>query len=318
MKNIKDITCIAIVLGAVTVFCASFGLAQTDKPKTEDWTAAAERAARDKMWGLIHYYKPTEDQKVKLKKALIAQYKDLMDHDKIHAPKIKALDDEIEVVRKKISELRKEIDAIEKRKAVHTTVRSELILDHKAEIANVFTLEQRIARLSHYILNSAVGHQYLAVLPEETRDPLIKKCDAVALDLIETGKEGDKDAFHGVCRKIRSDSKGLITPEIRKAGETKYMLGSVLRRFGRVKLTEPQKETVRDMCEKVAKRRGELHAQYEQASKDRSALRDAMNKISSGRRLHQIYEEVIEDVLTDAQVKQGRFKRKSQKTKSPK
>ncbi|MCP4378424.1 MAG: hypothetical protein GY794_19900, partial [bacterium] len=91
MKNIKNTTCIVITLGITTVFCAGVVLAQTDKSGSEDWRATAAEATKRKMWGLIHYYKPTDDQKAKLQKALIAQYKDLMDYDKIRAPKIKVL-----------------------------------------------------------------------------------------------------------------------------------------------------------------------------------------------------------------------------------
>jgi len=307
MKNTHRI---AITLALIAAFCGTFALAQTAKSKTVDFKAQAEAATKERLGQLIYYYKPTADQKAKLKEVLIAQYKDLVDHDKIRGPKIKVLDDEVAAIQKKIAELEKEVAAIEKRKAVHAKARAELLLDHKAEINNVFTPEQRIARLSSYIRGSAIGHQHLAVLPKAARDSLVEQCDAAALELIEAGKSEDTEAVRAAYRKIRATAGKVVTPEVRQAGDTKYLLDSTLRKFARLKLTETQKDTIRDMCEKAAKRKVEVYAQYAQLTKDRDAVRRTMSGMSSSSYYYKIRADVVESVLTDAQLKQGGFKRK--------
>ena len=315
MKSMKNTKQIAITLALIAAFCGTFVLAQTAKPKTEDFKAKAEAATKERLGQLVYYYKPTDDQKAKLKEVLIAQYKDLADHDKIRAPKIKVLDDEIAAVQKKIAELEKEVEAIEKRKAVHAKARAELLLDHKAEINNVFTQGQRVARLSSHIRAHAIGGQYLAVLPKATQDSLIEQCDAAALALIEAGKSEDDEAVHAAYRKIRTGANKVVTPEVRRAGETKYLLDSTLRRFARLKLTETQKDTIRGICEKAGKRKIEIYAQYSQLTKDREAVRRAMSGMSSSSYYYKIRADVVENVLTDAQLKQGGLRRKSSKSR---
>ena len=310
MKNTNH-ALIAIVL--IAAFCGTFALAQTAKGKTEgktetgDWKARAAEAIKEEFSRLNYYYKPTDDQKAKLKKALIAQYKDLMDHDKIRAPKIKSLDDEIAVLQKKIA-------AIEKRKAVHTKARAELLLDHKAELNNVFTQEQRVARLSRYIRGSAVYSQYWRFLPKATQDSLTEQCDAAALGLIEAGKEDDKQAVYEAYKKIRVTAGKVLTTKIRKDGDTKYLMDSTVRRLNRIKLTEAQLAAIREMCEKAAKRKVELYAQYVQIEKDRAAIRRARSEVSSRYYYRKIHDNAIQNVLTDDQLKKGGFKRKSSKS----
>ncbi|MDP6546904.1 MAG: hypothetical protein QGH60_23255 [Phycisphaerae bacterium] len=304
----------AITLVLIAVFCGTFALAQTAKPKIDDFKAKAEAATQYRLGQLISYYKPTADQKTKLKEVLIAQYKDLTDNDKIRAPKIKALDDEIAAVKKKIAELEKEVEAIEKRKAPHAKARAELLLDHKAEINNVFTPEQRIARLSSYIRSRAINYQHLAVLPKATRDSLVEQSNTLALGLIEAGKSEDEDAVRAAYRKIRTTAGKVVTPEVRKAGDAKYLMDSTMRKFARLKLTETQQDTIRGMCEKAAARKIKIYAQYAQLTKDRDAIRRAMSGMSSSSYYYKIRTDVIENVLTDAQLKQAGYKRKSSKS----
>jgi Spy/CpxP family protein refolding chaperone len=311
MKNTNRI---AITLALIAAFCGTFVLAQTAKPKTVDFKAQAEAATQYRLGQLISYYKPTPDQKAKLKEVLIAQYKDLTDNDKIRAPKIKALDDEIAVVKKKIAELEKEVEAIEKRKVPHAKARAELLLDHKAEIDNVFTPEQRTARLASYIRGSAVGGQYFAVLPKATQDSLVAQCTAAASELIEAGKAEDSEAVRAAYRKIRTEANKVVTPKVRVAGDAKYLLDSTMRKFARLKLTETQKDTIRGMCEKAAKRKIDMYAQYSQLTKDRDAVRRAVSGMSSSSYYYKIRADVVESVLTDAQLKQGGLRRKSSKS----
>ena len=332
MRDMKNTKRIAITLVLVGVFCGTFALAQTAAPKPVDWTVRAEAATKERLGQLIYYYKPTADQQAKLKSALIAQYKDLMNHDKISAPKIKALDEEVAAVNVKVAVLDKEIAAVEKKKAelaeeiaaiakrkgAYSTARGELLLDHKAEISNVFTREQKIARLSSYIKRNAVGSQYLAVLPKATQESLGEQCDAAAVKLLEAGKGDDTGAVYAAYRKVHDANKAILTPEVRRAGDVKYYMDSTMRKFARLKLTETQKAAVRDMCEKAVKHKADVQAQYSQvsakyaqASKDRSALRSAISRMSSSSYYYKIRADVVEKVLTDAQLKQAGYKRKS-------
>lgn len=308
MRNTKH-TVITLVL--VGILCGSFALAQTAAPKTDEFRARAEAATKEKLGQLIYYFKPTEDQKTKLKDVLIAQYKDLADHDRVRGPKLKALDDELAVVNKKIAELQKEVAAIEKRKAVHASARNELLLDHKAEIGNVFTDEQRITRLSRHIRGYAIYSQYWTVLPKETQTRIQAQCDAAAAKLIQDNKGDDSGAVQAAYRAIREDSKKVLTPELRQAGDTEYLLSSTMRKFVRIKLTDSQKATIRDMCEQAAKRKIEVYAKYAQVAKDRDAIRRTMSGMTSSSYYYKIREDVVNKVLTDEQLKQGHFKRKS-------
>ena len=165
---------------------------------------------------------------------------------------------------------------------------------------------------------SAVYTQYWNVLPKATRDSLTEQCDVLALELIEAGKDEDHEAVYAAQRKIRTTAKEILTPEVLKTGDTKYLLDSTMRKFATLKLTPAQLTTVRDMCEKAAKRKIEVYAQYAQTEKDRrtidkdrEAIRRSMSTMSSSSYYYKIREDVVQSVLTDAQLKQGGFKRKS-------
>ncbi len=237
-------------------------------------------------------------------KVLIAQYKDLADYDKVHGPKIKAMDDEIAVLQKKI-------EAIGKRKAVREKTRDELLVDHKAEIRNVFTAEQRIDRLSRQIRGSAVYYQYWAVLPQAAKTSLKSRCDAAAVELIQAGKADDRDAVSASAGAIRRDADKLLTPKLRRNGESEYLYNSAMQKFTRIKLTDAQKDSVRQLCSKAAEKKVRISAQYAQVSKDREALRRAIYGQRSRTLYYKIREDAVQSILTDEQLKQGGFKRKS-------
>ena len=310
MKHAKSIV-ISLVLIAVS--CGTFALAQTAAPKPVDWRKVAEAKTSGALASLIRYYKPTDDQKVKLKAALIAQYKDLMDYDRVRGPKLKALDAEVAAVKVKIAALQKQIAEIETRRTVHSKARAELLLDHKAEIANVFTQEQRVARIAGYLRYYVVSSTYWSLLPKATQDSLTAQFNAAAEDIIDGGKPDDSESLRVAGRKIRADNPKMLTPEIRQAGDAKYLYSIAMRKFVRIELTESQKANVQDMCEKAAKQKAELQAKYEQASRDRDALRRTVSSMSSSIYYRKIREDVIQSVLTDAQLKKAGLKRKTPK-----
>jgi hypothetical protein len=321
MKNTKRISVIVVLVG---VFCGTFALAQTAKTvvKTpaELFRAKAEAATSKTLSNLIYYYKPSDAQKAKLKEVLVAQYKDRADYTKVYAPKIKALDDEIAAVNEKIAALKKEIVAIEKRKAAHAAVRDELRLDHRAEINGVLTQELRMARLSRSIKGNAIISSHFAVLPKTDQDSLKAKCDAAALELLTAGKDSDSSALYAASRTIRAEANKVLTPELRQTGDRDYLMGATMRKFVRIKLTDTQKATIRDLCDKAAKRKAEVYAQYAKVGKDRvaldkdrSALRRTISQMSTSAYYYTIRDEAIQSVLTDEQLKAGGFKRKTRK-----
>ena len=326
MKNTKRILVTIVLIG---VFCGTFALAQTAKTvvKTpaELFREKAEAATSRALTQFITSYKPSDAQKAKLKEVLVAQYKDRADYDKVYGPKIKVLNDEIAVVNKKVAELnkkiaehQKEIAAIEKRKAVYASVRHEQRLDHRAEINNVLTQEQRIAPVSRSIKGNAISG--FAVLPKTTQDLLKAKCDAAALELITTGKGDDRRAHYAVAKIIRADINKMLTPELRQAGEREYLMGKTMGKFASIKLTDTQKATIRDLCDKSVKRKADIYAQYEKVNKDRtaiekdrSALRRTISEMSTSTYYYKIRDEAIQNVLTDEQLKAGGFRRKTTK-----
>jgi len=310
MRKAKQIAIISVLAG---VFFGTFAPAQTAKTqtKTDDAEAKAEAAIKEQLRQLIRYYEPTEDQKAKLKEVLLAQYKDIQDQDKVRGPKIKVLDEELAAVKKKIEALEKEAEAIEKRKDVYEKSREELLLDHKAEIANVFTTEQRIARLSSYIRSRAIYGQHWSVLPKATQAALQAKCEQAALELITAGKTGDSKALNAACHKVRENANKVLTPELKKAGESEYLYTSAMRKFARIKLTDAQKAAVKDMCDQTAERKTRVYAKYAQLSKDLEALRRTRYGMSSSSVYYKIRQDVVDKVLTDEQVKAGGFKRKT-------
>jgi vacuolar-type H+-ATPase subunit I/STV1 len=301
MNGIKRIVIIGVLAG---IFCGTFALAQTAKPKTGDFQTRATAATAEMLARLIRYYSARDDQKPKIKEVLIAQFKDLEDFDKVRGPKIKELDAEI-------AELKKKIEVIEKQKAVHAASRTELLGDHKAEITAIFSVDQRITRVSNYIKSVAVPYQYWPVLPKENQDSLKAKCDAAALELIQAKKENDTSAVAVAYRKIREDANKILTPEIRKNGDSDYYYGSTIRRFTKLKLTDSQKASVRDMCSKIAEKKIRIYAKYAQASKDRDALRRAVSGMSSSTLYYKIRQDVVDQILTDEQVKLSGYKRKT-------
>ena len=312
---------IAIVLVVGMAFCATLALAQTKAPvrgKTIAKTDAGDPQARAKaaiaptLMKYTYRYKLAADQKAKLEKVLLAQYKDLADHDKIHAPKIKAVDDQIAAVNVKVAALQKqiaeiqkqEIAPLQKQKTVYSKARAELLLDHKAELNNVFSREQRIASVVNYLKGSSVG-RYWGGFSEAQKTTLTEQFEVAALKVVQAGPEESDKAMSTARKEMQSAVGKLLTTEIRQAGEAKYLNDSTVRAFHRIKLTDNQKDQIRELCDKAVKHKAALYAQYQQLDKDRDAVRKSMHQYSSSDYYRTLRKEISEKILTEEQRKGG-------------
>ena len=347
IKNIKNAKLIVAAL-VVSVACcaalaparprASSGAKTTATTDTGDWQTRAKAAIAKTLAKYTYQYKPAADQKAKLEKVLMAQYKDLMDHDKIHAPKIKAADEKIAAVNEKVAVLRKgiadkvaalqeeiaaihkqnekeitalqkqseeKIAALNKQKTVYSKARAELLLDHKAELDNVFTEQQRIASIADY-LRQYTAYRYWDGFSKAQQAGLREQFEAAALKVIQAGPEKSDEVLSAVRKEMQSAVAKLATPEVRQAGEIKYMTDSTLRAFYRIKLTDSQKDQIRELCDKAVKRKAELYAQYKQLDKDRDAVRKSMYKYSTSEYYRKFRKEVSEKILTEEQRKAGK------------
>ena len=318
-SNIRRTKWIAGALVVSAAFCGTLALAQaktpvraktTAKTDTGDPQARAKAAIQETFQKYTYRYKPAADQKAKLEKVLLAQYKDRMDHDKIHAPKIKAVDEKIAavnekvaVLQKKIAEIQKqEIAPLNKQKAVYSKAHAEMLLDHKAELNNVFSEQQRIAYLADYLRNYT-AYRYWGGFSEAQKAKLTKQFEAAALKIIQAGPEKSDTVLSAVRKELQSDVSKLATPEIRRTGETKYLSDGTIRAFYRIKLTDSQKDQIQELCDKAVKHKAELYAQYKQLDKDRDAVRKAMYRYSTSDYYRQLRKEVSEKILTEEQRK---------------
>lgn len=315
---------VAAALVAGVVLCAAFAPARTKAPGgakttvktgTVDWQTRAKAAIQETLRKYIYRYKPEADQKAKLEKVLLAQYKDLADHDKIYAPKIKTADEKIAEANEKIAVLQKgiaskvavlqeEIAALKKQKVVYSKGRSELLLDHKAELDNVFTEQQRVASTAEY-LRQYTAYRYWNGFSKAQQDGLKEQFEAAALKVIQAGPEKSDEVYHAVRKEMHSVVSKLATPEVRQAGEAKYLNDSTVRAFYRIKLTDSQKDQIQQLCDKAVKRKAELYAQYKQLDKDRDAVRKSMSQFSTSDYYRKLRKEVSEKILTEEQRKAG-------------
>ncbi|MBT3202060.1 MAG: hypothetical protein HN350_19330 [Phycisphaerales bacterium] len=302
MTNTKRVAIALVLIGS---FCANFALTQTapTTPAPVEWSEKAKVTVRKQLGGLYRHYKPTKDQIPKLKAVLLLQYKDLMDHDKVRNPKIKAMNEEIAV-------LRKQIGAIEKRKAVYAKSRAELLLDHKAELSNVFTVEQKLAKLSSYISTRAIAPHYAKVLPEAAKADLKKRCDDAAAELTQANKANDSAAVRDACKTIAADTAKLVTPEIRQASVADFYYTSTMRMLAMIKFTDNQLALIREKCAKLARLKADLSGRYAQNAKEREVLGQSLARMGSSEVYRKIRDDVVETVLTDEQLESGKLKRK--------
>ncbi|MBT3199197.1 MAG: hypothetical protein HN350_04710 [Phycisphaerales bacterium] len=300
---------IVFTLVAIGVLGGGLVWAQT-VAKTADWKVAAEKATHEQYYRLIRYYNPSDDQKAKIKEVLVAQYKDLKDHDRARAPKIKEIDDQVAAINVKIAALQKEASKIAKGKEIYTASRAELLLDHEAEINNIFSLDQKIARLASYIRGSAVNSYTWAALSEENRAAIQARCETAAGEILQTGNIDNTTAARAAGRAIAVEFAKLFTPELRITGESDYLYSSTMRRFKAIKMTEAQQLAMRDICDKAAKHKSEIYAKYSQTYKDLDMIRRARSKLSSSSYYYKIRDDVVNNVLTDEQLKTLRLKRK--------
>ena len=300
---------IAFTLVVIGVLGGSLAWAQT-VAKTADWKVVAAKATYEQYYRLVRYYKPGEDQKAKIKEVLIAQYKDLKDHDRVRAPKIKAINDEIAAINVKIVALQKEAATIAKGKTAYAASRAELLLDHQAEVNNIFSPEQRIAHLAGYVRSSAVNSYTWSVLPEENQAAIQARCDTAAGEILQAGNIDNRPAARTAGRAIAAEFAKLFTTELRITGEADYLHKSTMRKFAAIKMTEPQQLAMRDLCEKAAKRKADVYAKYAQTYKDLDLLRRARSKMGSSYYYYTIRDDVVNKVLTDEQLKTLHVKRK--------
>jgi hypothetical protein len=332
---------VAAGLVAGVVFCAALAPAQTKAPSgakttvktgTVDWRTRAKAAIQETLRKYIYRYKPADDQKAKLEKVLLAQYKDLMDHDKIHTPKIKTADEKIAEANEKIAVLQKgiaskvavlqeEITALKKQKTVYSKGRAELLLDHKAELDNVFTEQQRIANIAEY-LRQYTAYRYWSGFSKAQQADLKEQFEAAALKVIQAGPEKSDEVYSAVRKEMRAVVSKLATPEVRQAGEAKYLNDNTIRAFYRIKLTDSQKDQIRQLCDKAIKRKAALYAQYKQLDKDRDAVRKSMYQFSSSDYYRKLRKEVSENILTEEQRKaassrSSRYRSRSSSRKRP-
>jgi len=302
MKNKKSIA-IAVVLAATLT--GSLAAAETKKARLPAKTqkklsARAIRAPRkdtvqQQVWRYTHYYKLNDDDQARIKKILIAQEKDMADFNKIHGPKIAAVDEQIK-------KLQDEIRELQNSKSVQLKALKELKIDHKAELDKAITDEQKTARVATYLRGYDTA-AYWKFLPKEVQATLDEKCHTAAMELISAGTSDSHAVLRDASRKLRATLDKTLTPEIRGAAETQQMQEYTMRGFARYGLTDDQKTRIGELCAKNVKEKVAASGRYRQLSEDLDAMRKTMYKYRSSSYSHAIRTEVVENILTEEQRK---------------
>ncbi|MBC8373311.1 MAG: hypothetical protein H8E53_06945 [Planctomycetes bacterium] len=319
MKNAKSIA-IAIVLAAMLT--GSLTAAETRKARLPAKTqkklsARATRApgkltVQQQVWRYTHYYKLNEADQARIEKILLAQQKDMADFNKVHGPKIAAVDEQIK-------KLKDEIKELEKTKSVQLKVLAELKLDHEAELDKAFTDEQKATLVATYLKGYDTA-SFWKYLPKEVQATLEEQCQAAAMELILAGNSKPPAVLRDASRKLRATLDKTLTPEVRQAAETRQMQEYTMRGFARYELTDDQKARIGELCAKNVKDRLAISGRYRQLSDDLNAMRRTMYKSGSSSYHHAIRTEVVEKILTEEQKKRlpGKYRKTSTKDKKAK
>ena len=328
MKNTKWIA-IATVLAATLTGSVSdvwakeaSSEAKVKKKSVAKGDAVDKSSVQNQVRRYAANYNLNEADQAGIEKILLAQQKDLADYKKVHGAKIAAIDEQIAKLQDEILKLTKpkqdEIRNLAKSRDVYLKVRDELALDHKAELDKAITTEQKTAHLVRYLR----GYSYdmtLAFLPKEIQATLTRQYQTAAMELVSSGSADSRTAVKEASRKLHESIGKIVTPEMRRTAETKYLQDSAIRSFARYELTDAQKASIGELCAKNIKDRAATAERYAQIRKDYEAARQAMSK---GRGSYSSYsairEEIAEKILTEEQKKKQPSKHKSSSRKDRK
>jgi len=325
MNNAK-LTVTAAILAIALAGAFSETLAKdTDRAKAKLAEKAARKAkaaasgpAEHKVRRYAAIYNLDQEAQDKLMKMFEAQAKDLADYQKVHGPKIQAVNDQIAKIRADIAKLNADIAKLEASKSVHKEAMKELQLDHKAEIDSVITTRYKISRLAGVLKGDRSG--YWKYLPKEVQASVDEKCQAAAVELIATEKADSRTALYEARTKINESLAKIITPEMKKSAEREYLKQYVLRGFARYELTEDQKARIGELCEKTIADRTAAMSRYEQLAKDYAAVRQSISKYKGSLVFHELRAEAAKSVLTEEQREKlpGKFRTSKEKVSKDK
>gem|GEM_PF-1655379 len=322
MNSMKKTKLIAIAIVSVATLIAPIKAAETKEARlaskmTKKLSAIATRASgklnvEQQLLRYTHYYNLNDEDQARIKKILTAQQKDIADFKKIYGPKIAAVDEQIK-------KLQDEIRELQKSKSAQLKVLEELKLDHKAELDEAITAEQKTVRLIAYLKRYDTV-SFWKFLPEEIQAALDRQCQAAAMELVSTGTSESHTALRGATLKMRAAIEKSLTPEVRQEAETKQVQEYVMRSFARCELTGDQKARIGELCAKGVKDKIAISAQYNQLNKDIVALRHTMSKYKGSIHAYTIRSEVVEKILTEEQRKRlpGKYRTATKKDKKNK
>jgi len=315
MKTMKNAKLIAIAIVLAAMLTGSLVDAETKEARLAEkmkkkLSARATRApgkatVEQQLSRYTHYYKLNDEDQARIKKILLAQEKDMADFNKVHGPKIAAVDEQIK-------KLQDEIKELQKSKSVQLEALKELKIDHKAELDKAFTDEQKAARVATYLKGYDTA-AYWKFLPKEVQATLDEKCHTAAMELISAGTSDSHAALREASRKLRATLAKTLTPEVRGAAETQSLQEYTMRSFARYGLTDDQKARIGELCAKNVKEKAAISGRYRQLSDDLDAMRKTMYKYRSSSYSHCIRTEVVEKILTEEQKKRlpGKYRKTS-------
>jgi len=312
MKNVKWIAITAVLAATLTGLFTDKAGARSKKEFATIAAGDPKEMVQKQLRQYIHAYKLNDDDQAKVEKILIAQQKDIVDFAKVHGPKIKAVDEQIK-------KLQDEIKELEKTKSVQLKALAELKLDHKAELDNAISAEQKATRLAAY-LTGYDSVAYWKFLPKEIQATLNRQCQAAAMELM-LGKDAEfRTGLKDARRKLHATIDKTLTPELRQAAETQYLQESAMRSFARCELTDDQKARIGDLCAKSVKDKIAVSGRYSQLSKDIVAMKQTMSRYKGSYHSHNIRSEVVEKILTEEQRKRlpGKYRTATKKDRKGK
>jgi len=320
MKNTNFTVTIVVLLAALV---GSFTIAEARDPSSRE-KASRKRSSKSETtveYQLRRYtaeYRLSEAEQASLLKVLTAQQKDLTDYNKVYGTRIDAVNVKIKAIQDEVAAFIKakqvDIDSLEQTKGVYKKVRSELALDHKAELDKTISTEHKVQRLAGYLKGGDTA-LYWKHLPKELQDSLDQKYQTAAAELVTTGKSGDKSAIRVVRTNLQTTTAAALTPEVRNAAETKALNDMTLRNFSRYELTDDQKLRISELCVKSTQDRVIAVRRYEKLRQEYDAARKSRSGGSVYKSYAVVRQEVAEKILTEEQKKRLPPKRKSSSKK---
>ncbi len=304
MRTLKLLAATAAVAALAIITCPYGRPARAENPKPKKPAPAAkpdkpkkppsppvDPKIRGRFYQICRTYDPTDQQKPKLQKLLLAHLKATDAWKKRNDPKTKDLKKKIAALRKQVDDVNAEIKKID-------AARHALADQQDKQILALFSREKILDAQAVELLRRTVN--YWQKLDDKTKAKVLQAARKAAAKVAKAKPEDARKAANEAVKELRAAADQIVPARVRQNIEIDSITASMSSPYRKVNLTDDQKSRIRSLCEKACRDRWAAEAERDKLQKKSEELRSKQDWRKS---YEAIKETISAKILTSEQRK---------------